>query len=550
MKMISRILMVVLCLALLSSSALAYTLSDNGVMPVADEKIELTVWTAVDHANVEDFDKNLLTDRMEALTNVHVVWEQIDMTEKETKFNLALTRDVYPDIFGTGFSTDQIMAYGGKVLIPLEDLIDEYAPNITRILDSDPVLKEMITAPDGHIYTLFSTDNGTNQFCPTKCFVRRSWLNTYMEDGNDYPVTYEDFENMLQYFMDNDMNGNGDTADEIPFSTSYSFWCGRPDVYLLNAFQMLGAFNNAFDYITVDADGNAYNGAITDECREGLKWINGMYEKGLIDEATFVQTDAQAKSLISRSEEEALVGCFTSAYESYAIDTAVCPNGTYVALAPIEGPTGLRQAPVYGSNGISSMSLQCAITVSCKDPVAAIKWLDYFYTEYPNNIVYDGIQGEDFIIDMEQINLKGEAGVKVWTDEYKALKEQLGSANMGWGPHFKPYYATTQNSFNGAEPEEGTWSYVVNEAHQIYAPFYTYNGYPMITWSVNAEEATECAELEAVFRSYCRESFTKFITGVWDIDSDEDWGAYLNDMEETYQNSRWVELRQKKMDKQ
>ena len=42
--------------------------------------------------------------------------------------------------------------------MPLEDLIEEYAPNITTMFEKYPDIKKTITALDGHIYTLPAVD--------------------------------------------------------------------------------------------------------------------------------------------------------------------------------------------------------------------------------------------------------------------------------------------------------------------------------------------------------------------------------------------------------
>ena len=36
------------------------------------------------------------------------------------------------------------------VIIAVEDLIDEYMPNLSKILEENPEYRKMITAPDGH----------------------------------------------------------------------------------------------------------------------------------------------------------------------------------------------------------------------------------------------------------------------------------------------------------------------------------------------------------------------------------------------------------------
>ena len=58
------------------------------------------------------------------------------------------------------------------MLIPLEDMIDEYMPNLKKILDENPQYRKQITAPDGHIYSL-PTINELNPTTHDKWFINR-----------------------------------------------------------------------------------------------------------------------------------------------------------------------------------------------------------------------------------------------------------------------------------------------------------------------------------------------------------------------------------------
>ena len=55
-----------------------------------------------------------------------------------------------------------MVKYGAEgILIPLEDYItEENTPNLYKIFQDYPEYKGSITAPDGHIYSLLSIDDG------------------------------------------------------------------------------------------------------------------------------------------------------------------------------------------------------------------------------------------------------------------------------------------------------------------------------------------------------------------------------------------------------
>ncbi|MDS2816641.1 ABC transporter substrate-binding protein, partial [Streptococcus pneumoniae] len=85
---------------------------------------------------------------------VHIDWTnyQSDFAEKR---NLDISSGDLPDaIHNDGASDVDLMNWAKKgVIIPVEDLIDKYMPNLKKILDEKPEYKALMTAPDGHIYS-------------------------------------------------------------------------------------------------------------------------------------------------------------------------------------------------------------------------------------------------------------------------------------------------------------------------------------------------------------------------------------------------------------
>ncbi|MEI4908417.1 hypothetical protein Q8G40_30510, partial [Klebsiella pneumoniae] len=62
------------------------------------------------------------------------------------------------------------------VILPLNDLIDQYAPNIKKALDDHPDYKAMSIAPDGNIYGLTMLNECFHCSYPNKMWVNTSWL--------------------------------------------------------------------------------------------------------------------------------------------------------------------------------------------------------------------------------------------------------------------------------------------------------------------------------------------------------------------------------------
>ncbi|MEK1830296.1 extracellular solute-binding protein [Priestia megaterium] len=161
---------------------------------------------------------------LEKRTNVHIKWKNIPGDGYQEKKNLMLASGDLPDAFySSGFSDSDIVKYGQNgTIIPLEKLIKDYAPNLKKRLEERPELKKIITAPDGHIYSLPRAEEmGLVEF-PNEQVINKKWLDKL---GLPVPKTLEEYHQALKAFKEQDPNGNG-KQDEIPMSFTLNGWCG------------------------------------------------------------------------------------------------------------------------------------------------------------------------------------------------------------------------------------------------------------------------------------------------------------------------------------
>src|SRR5690625_7308016 len=97
------------------------------------------------------------------MTNIHIDLEQVHEEGLDEKRNITLGSGDLPDAFyAANIPVSDIQKYGEQgVFIPLNDLIEKYAPNISKVLDEHPDIKKGLTFPDGKIYsvpTVYSLD--------------------------------------------------------------------------------------------------------------------------------------------------------------------------------------------------------------------------------------------------------------------------------------------------------------------------------------------------------------------------------------------------------
>src|SRR5690625_1204002 len=146
------------------------------------------------------------------MTNIIIECDTPSGEAYDEKFNLIMGSGDYPEaFFGGDISTGDQMEYGEEgIFIPLEDLIEEYAPNFTKLMDENPDLRKNITTPDGHIYAMPTVIDVPRDLTGPKLWINKKWID---EAGLDMPETVDDLYTILKAFKERD-------PDIIPVGSS------------------------------------------------------------------------------------------------------------------------------------------------------------------------------------------------------------------------------------------------------------------------------------------------------------------------------------------
>lgn len=517
------LIMVLVCSISLAGLAREVAVSDAGVYPIVAEPHELSLW-AVQPSDVADYATNLQTRWYEEFTGVKTHWTTTPSQGRFQQFQTSVLSGEWPDIYLFEFDLGDLkVLVDYEVLLPLDELIEEHTVYIKQALVDSPEIRDAIVNPfDGKIYTLFEDTYNLNSVI-NRMYVNKNWLEQYeTATGKGMPSTTEDFEEMLLFFRDNDMNGNGDVGDEIPYLGSNAWTQGGDGVfYLLGSFAPTSTLNCAFATILND-DGTAYFSANTEEFREGLRYVRRLYEQGLITEETFITDNSQRFSYTSVPRDEVVVGVISSRAIEECI--ALTNNDSYVdfsdyiAIPPLKGPGGIRTTVAAADNIITRRS---GITATCSNPEIAIKWLDYWYSEEGRAWVING--GQEGVQwwweDGESLN--GPARVIKRTDDVELLY------NAAWSNSAVAKILKESDFDNMDVSGINTNALLRNELdRRIYEPYVVYHNWPS-QWTTDEAIGMEFGEINMNIKDYVGQAYVSFIMGNTDISSDEDWNAYL-----------------------
>lgn len=347
--------------------------------------VELSVF-APQQAGIENMDVNKFSKYIEDKLGIKFNWSTVPDAGFSDKKLLLLASGDYPAvIMNAGISKADQIKYGQQgAFIPLNDLIDQYAPNIKKAMEDVSYLKQGMVAPDGKIYALPKLNE-----CLHCTYGQRMWINTsWLEKlGLSMPTTTDEFYNVLKAFKEKDPNGNG-KADEIPFTTSSDgVWGGGVDSFLMNAF----IYDNTSDYLSIK-DGQVIYSPAQPEWKEGLKYLRKLFAEGLMDKAVFTQNNDAVKQLANKPDAAVGTVGYALLSSAFSVDDSNPRHKDYDVVPPLKGPNGV-QLTGY-SIGAGDGSFVITNKATKEEQVAAIKLADYLWSEEGTVMTSWGFEGE------------------------------------------------------------------------------------------------------------------------------------------------------------
>ena len=275
------------------------------------ETIEYTLgkMTSVNNSNMPENDTytdNAYTRYIKSVINVQNVdaFEAND-SQYDTNVSMAISMGSLPDIMVVS-SQDEVEQLVGAGLI--EDLTESYnnciSDRIRKMYESyGDSLKDMVTY-DGKIMALPET-NITDG--PNLVWLRKDWMDKL---GLSEPHTIDDVVNIVKHFISEDPGNNGEDASGKPntvglaVDTDVTGECGYSSEFLLDIiFACFGAYPKQW---IMNDDGEIVYGSVTDEAKEALSYISGLYNQGVIDNDFLLRTSTNICELI----ENGLCGSF------------------------------------------------------------------------------------------------------------------------------------------------------------------------------------------------------------------------------------------------
>lgn len=431
-------------------------------------------------------------------------------SDEKTAYNLMLSSGKLADIISYVDIAEMEKLGRDGGLIPLNDLIDEHAPNIKKMLEEDETFRKIATATDGNIFVIPKMQNSMP--VAEADFIRMDWLEKL---NLEVPETIDELHTVLKAFRDSDPNGNG-VKDEIPF---FSRQGNRSFNDVLNLWDAHDSFHVRGDKITYGPMEEEFKLAMSN----AVKW----YQEGIIDPEWFTRGAAGRDVLLGGNLggycNDWIGGCY-----NYNVKLAdEIPGFQFDVIAPVKNQNG-EQILHTTRTGLSGWG----ISSQCEDPVAAIKYFDFWLSDVGNKMINYGIEG---------VTYTEKDGVVEYTDAITQADKTVVLELRTYGVQYR-IGGIQDYEYERAwiTPEAAEAIKMLMDGNYVNVPVPQLNGTFFLKYE--EEEAAEYSKLMAGINAYTMEMIQKWVLGSADFESTYD--SYVEELKKKGID-RAIEINQK-----
>lgn len=475
------------------------------------------------------FEEREFTRWLEAETGIHIEWVVLPAgSAREQLEGMVETGDL-PDVLVTQnlIGSEKVFEYvRSGVFIPIDDAIEQYAPHLRRVSETDAYrwVREQLTMPDGRMYSFpYVLDCLFCQF-PLRMWIYKPWVD---ELGLPWPETTADYLAFLEGVKSGDPNRSGD-FDEIPLiGVLRGDWLD-PRGFLMNAFVFAQIpYQSLAPFLSVEDGTRVTFVADTEAWREGLRYLRYLVGNQLLDAESFSMDSRREVRAKIRRDNPHVVGSYSGAwYGLFVMDEEgrLVGGENFEAVAPFAGPENERNV-VFGQ---PALWLATHITTAGEDRVEEIAGLIDWWFEEPieanylcTNFWQRGVHWRALNDDEKSLGLigvDGQPASTVWIED-----QPVDKPFEGW---WRSCFARWQGEGRAVSPESTEWRVIV-DSRDLYAPYIHSLAVP----DPVASDGGELKEIRDQVVQLVNRASIEFMTGIRDIDDDEDWEKYQKDLE-------------------
>lgn len=393
----------------LVSCLLVFLLAMSAITATAEQTETVISFWEVGNLTTEGELHTPVADALAEATGVRI--NNVTSGGISDRFSILLAAGDLPDV--VWYNGDNAYLARTGQLLPLDDLLEEYAPHITSSFPERLAYSREVLSDDGNIY-----------YIPINC---------YSSSGEDVPAYYGVGISMMARWDIYAELGYPEinTTDDLLnfFAQAQELHPKTPDgktMYAMGAWSSWGIWPWWIPYTFSNACIQGNNGTLVDletgeielqykseKFWEAIRFWNKAYNMGLVDPESFTQTYDDYVAKLKNGQ-----------YIYMGINGSAVAQQVNEALAEIDPsmgyefiPTGLSYCSYtyesdnpYGWEG----NFALAITRNCDNPELAMQFIDYCCSPEGSRLLINGIEG----VHWETVD-----GKDVFTKEYIATRD-------------------------------------------------------------------------------------------------------------------------------
>ena len=488
-------------------------------------------------ANTEsEPNKRTIFKRLQEKTNVEIDWTaiQADQCSDKISLEMANTKNMTDFIFSAGFSDNDLLKYAKQgVIIPLEEYIDAYMPNLQAVFEKYPEYRTMCTDTDGHIWALpwieqLGNEKTAIQTIGNMSFINKKWLDFL---NLKVPTTVDEFEQVLIAFRDHASEIQAEFGIDgsiIPMSCIVNDGDQDPSL-IINGFGEGYGDADKTRHIAVTNDKEVICSATQDGYKEGIEWLHKLYEEGLIDTESFTQ---EWSTYVAKGKSGRYGVCFS--WDVANIDNLE----DWVPLPALTADTR-NITPQNGSFTSGFDRGRCVVTAVAENPALVCAWLDQMYDPFQSPQNNWGTYGEDDDFDIFELSKNAEGGEMLKHAPLgDASPVEVREAESVGGPLavLNDYYDVYVTCPDDAQ-------YRLDWIKEYYTPDMNLDYvYPNVF--MNQEDTKKLSDLQTDIEKLINANKSDWIMNGF---TDDDWNQYLSELD-GYGLEEYLQIFQKYLD--
>jgi len=420
-------------------------------LPISKDKITLSYFAMPEPyvvSKMKGYAEMTVYQEAEKKTNIAIKWREESYTDPKPKLNLMFAtgepEDIIWDAFNANGGAKKLLQDG--MIVPLNEYIEKYAPNIKKLLKENPELLKQISTDDGSIYMFPEIRLDPITRANSGFQIRKDWLDNLKLQP---PANINDWYTVLKAFKEKDPNKNGE-KDEIPFvslsrkKSSQSFTNFAPGFGILDDF-----------YIEKE---KVKFGPLETGYKEYVSTLAKWYKEGLIDPEYATQEAKNFDAKVTGNRGGSYYAALSGNLGKYLSTMKKDPTFDLIGVQNPKSSDGKAYAAVnsYGKMAPHGAS----IGKNNKHIVETVKWLDWHYSTEGHALFNWGLEGKSYTgndqsrkftdlvlknpdgLSLEEADAKYAGGVLVQMSvindplafqQLKASTPQQKSATNAWG---------------------------------------------------------------------------------------------------------------------